>query len=81
MNIIADLGKVTENKNLIVIEKANHLEYVIARNYNADEGSWASGEYYYSLEGIVINSFTLVSVSRFGACSETSIQVSLVFSS
>ena len=52
MNIIADLGKVTENKNLIVIEKANHLEYVIARNYNADEGSWASGEYYYSLEGI-----------------------------
>lgn len=52
MNIIADLGKVTKNKNLIVIEKANHLEYVIARNYNADEGSWASGEYYYSLDGI-----------------------------
>lgn len=52
MNIIADLGKVTENKNLIVIEKANKLEYVIARNYNADEGNWASGEYYYSLDGI-----------------------------
>ena len=52
MKIIADLGKLTKNKNLIVIEKANHLEYVIASNYNADEGCWSSGEYYYSLDGI-----------------------------
>lgn len=49
MKIIADLGKVNEDKNLVIIEKAGRHEYVICRNYDPDEGCWSSGEYIYSL--------------------------------
>jgi len=52
MKIIADLGKVNEDKNLVVIEKAGRHEYVICRNYDPDEGCWSSGEYIYSLTGM-----------------------------
>lgn len=52
MKIIADLGKVNKDKNLVIIEKAGRHEYVICRNYDPDEGCWSSGEYYYSLVGM-----------------------------
>lgn len=52
MRVIANLGTVTENKSLILIEKAGHFEYVICRNYDPETQSWASGEYYYSLESL-----------------------------
>lgn len=52
MKIVANLGKLTEGKTLILIEKAGRYEYVICRNFDPETESWASGEYYYDLESL-----------------------------
>lgn len=55
MKIIADLGKLDRNHNVIVIQKADRFEYIIAENYNPEgpEGNkWDRGAYCYSLEGL-----------------------------
>ena len=53
MKIIADLGKLDRNHNIIVISKADRLEFVVAENYTPDgpEGNkWDRGTYLYDLE-------------------------------
>ena len=55
MKVIADLGKLDSRRNVIVIQKADRLEYVIAEGYDPDapEGSkWDRGTYLYSLEDL-----------------------------
>ena len=52
MNILANIGKLRDGRNIIVIEKANRLEYVVASGYDPDAKpgeQWSSGTYLYSL--------------------------------
>ena len=49
MKLVADLGKITDNKNALIIEKGERFEYVIASNFdpNAKMGeAWSHGDYY-----------------------------------
>ena len=70
MRVIADLGKLRDGRNVLVLEKANEIEYVIARNYNPDarEGEqWDNGLYIYnltSLSSTISNINHTVGVSR-----------------
>jgi len=55
MKILADLGKLKNGRNVIVIQKADRIEYVLAEAYdpNGPENSkWSSGTYLYDLESL-----------------------------
>lgn len=70
MKVIADLGKLRDGRNVLVLKKANRIEYVVARNYNPDarEGQqWDSGLYIYNLTSLastISNINHTVGVSR-----------------
>lgn len=52
MEFKADLGKLKNGYNAVVIEKGGHLEYVLASGFdpNAEIGKmWSSGKYYYDI--------------------------------
>lgn len=55
MRVIADLGKLRDGRNVLVLKKANKIEYVVARNYNPDarEGEqWDNGLYFNDLTNL-----------------------------
>lgn len=55
MKIIADLGKLNNGNNVLVLEKGKRIEFALASGYNpeAPEGSqWDHGTYLYSLESL-----------------------------
>lgn len=55
MKVIANLGKLNNGTNVLVLEKGKRTEFVLADGYDpeAPEGSqWGSGTYLYSLESL-----------------------------
>lgn len=49
MKVLADLGKLNDGRNIIVLQKADRIEYVVAEGYNPDTESWGRGTYLYDL--------------------------------
>ena len=52
MNIIANLGKLKSGQDIILLQKADHYEFVLATNYDKETQSWGSGTYIYDIEDL-----------------------------
>lgn len=53
MKLIANLGKVKDGRDALILEKAGHLEYLLARNFDSTKEmgqAWDSAAYFYSLD-------------------------------
>ena len=52
MDIIANIGKLKSGQDIILLQKADHYEFVLATGYDKETQSWGSGTYLYDIEDL-----------------------------
>ena len=52
MKILANLGKLNDGHTVLVTQKADRIEYVLATGFDEATQSWGSGTYLYDIEDL-----------------------------
>lgn len=52
MEILANLGNLKDGHAVLVTEKAGHIEFVLATNFDNEKQTWDSGTYLYDMESL-----------------------------
>ena len=52
MKILANLGKLNNGKTVLVTQKADRIEYILATNFDPEKEVWGHGDYLYDIEDL-----------------------------